>query len=77
MEQSSAQQEINKMEKKKTYEEAYEELQAIVKEIENGTISVDALGEKVKRAGELIRFCKEKLVKTEKEVDDVLKEIER
>lgn len=63
------------MEKKKTYEEAYSELQEIVKEIENGTISVDVLGEKVKRAGELISFCKEKLFKTEKEVNEVLKGI--
>jgi exodeoxyribonuclease VII small subunit len=65
------------MEKKKTYEEAYEELEAIVKEIESGTISVDELGEKVKRAGELIRFCKEKLFKTEQEVNVVLKELEK
>ena len=57
------------MEKKKNYEDAYEELQGIVKEIESGTISVDVLGEKVKRAGELIRFCKEKLFKTEQEVN--------
>lgn len=63
------------MEKKKTYEEAYEELQSIVKEIEAGTISVDILSEKVKRAGELIRFCKDKLVKTEQEVNDVLKDL--
>ena len=63
------------MDKKKTYEDAYEELQGIVKEIESGTISVDVLGEKVKRAGELIRFCKEKLFKTEQEVNDVLKEL--
>lgn len=66
-----------KMEKKKNYEEAYEELQGIVKEIETGTISVDLLGEKVKRAGELIRFCKEKLFKTEQEVNDVLKELDK
>jgi len=65
------------MEKKKTYEEAYEELQEIVKEIESGEISVDLLSEKVKRAGELIRFCKEKLFKTEQEVNDVLKAIEK
>ena len=63
------------MDQKKTYEDAYEELQGIVKEIESGTISVDVLGEKVKRAGELIRFCKEKLFKTEQEVNDVLKEL--
>ena len=65
------------MEKKNTYEEAYEELQNIVKEIESGTISVDVLGHKVKRAGELIRFCKEKLFKTEKEVNEILKEMDK
>jgi exodeoxyribonuclease VII small subunit len=65
------------MEKKKTYEEAYEELQSIVKEIESGEISVDLLSDKVKRAGELIRFCKDKLFKTEQEVNDVLKDIEK
>jgi exodeoxyribonuclease VII small subunit len=65
------------MEKNKTYEAAFEELQNIVKEIESGTISVDILSEKVKRAGELIRFCKEKLFRTEEEVNEVLKEIEK
>jgi exodeoxyribonuclease VII small subunit len=65
------------MEKKKTYEEAYEELQAIVSEIEAGEISVDQLSVKVKKAGELIRFCKEKLFKTEQEVNEVLKGIEK
>jgi exodeoxyribonuclease VII small subunit len=65
------------MEKKKTYEAAYEELQEIVKEIEEGSISVDDLSEKVKRAGELIRFCKDKLFKTEQEVNGVLKDLEK
>ena len=65
------------MEKKKTYEAAYEELQEIVNEIETGTIGVDDLGEKVKRAGELIRFCKDKLFKTEQEVNGVLKDLEK
>lgn len=62
--------------KEKSYEEAYAELSQIVKEIENGSISVDDLSEKVKRAGELIAFCKEKLFKTEKDVQDVLKKLE-
>jgi exodeoxyribonuclease VII small subunit len=65
------------MEKKKTYEAAYEELQEIVNEIESGSIGVDELSEKVKRAGELIRFCKDKLFKTEQEVNGVLKELEK
>ena len=65
------------MEKKKTYEDAFEELQLIIQEIETGEIGVDVLSEKVKRAGELIAFCKEKLFKTEKEVNEVLKNIEK
>ena len=65
------------MKNNKTYEEAFEELQNIVREIESGTISVDVLSEKVKRAGELIRYCKEKLFRTEEEVNEVLKEIEK
>ena len=63
------------MKQHKTYEEAYAELQEIVKEIENGDVNVDVLGEKVRRAGELMRFCKERLLKTEQEVQQVLKDI--
>ena len=62
------------MKQHKTYEEAFQELQEIVQEIENGDVNVDVLGEKVRRAGELMRFCREKLFKTEKEVQQVLKE---
>lgn len=58
------------------YTEAFEELQLIVSEIEEGTITVDILAEKVKRAGELIRICKEKLTSTEKDVNAILKELE-
>ena len=55
------------------YEDAYKELQEIVKEIESGAINVDELSVKVKRAGELIAICKEKLFKTELEVSETLK----
>jgi hypothetical protein len=40
------------------YARAFEELQAIVTEIELGQITVDILSEKVKRASELIAICK-------------------
>ena len=43
------------------YTEAFEELQQIVADIEDGEISVDELSVKVKRASELIKICKEKL----------------
>ena len=39
-------------------------------------MNVDELGAQVKRAAELIRLCKERLRKAEKEVDEALKEEE-
>jgi len=59
-----------------SYTEAFDELQVIVGEIEEGTITVDELAAKVKRASELIRICKEKLTSTEKDVNAILKELE-
>ncbi len=58
------------------YTDAYNELQEIVGEIENGNISVDELSEKVKRAALLIKICKTKLTKTEEDVNTILKELE-
>jgi exodeoxyribonuclease VII small subunit len=57
------------------YTAAFEELQKIVSEIEQGTISVDELSEKVKRASQLIKICKSKLTDTEEDVNKILKEL--
>ena len=59
-----------------TYSAAYEELQLIVQEIEEGGISVDELSLKVKRAAQLIKICKTKLTSTEEDVNLILKELE-
>jgi len=64
------------MEEKITYTAAFEELQIIVVEIEKGEITVDELSEKVKRAAELIKICKEKLSSTEEDVNKILKEMD-
>ena len=58
------------------YTDAFEELQTIVSEIEQGEISVDELAEKVKRAALLIRICKTKLISTEEDVNKILKELD-
>ncbi|HKH62770.1 MAG TPA: exodeoxyribonuclease VII small subunit [Flavitalea sp.] len=58
------------------YTDAFQELQTIVVEIENGQISVDELSQKVKRASQLIKFCKMKLATTEEDVNKILKEID-
>jgi len=65
------------MSKEPNYTEAFEELQEIVLEIEQGEISVDALSEKVKRAAILIKICKAKLSSTEEDVARILKELEK
>jgi len=58
-----------------SYAEAFDELQEIVSEIEQGEISVDELSIKVKRAAELIKICKTKLTTTEENVNVILKEL--
>ncbi len=70
------QQKTEKMKDNITYTDAFEELQTIVTEIEEGEISVDELSEKVKRAAYLIRICKAKLTSTEENVNQILKELE-
>ncbi len=62
-------------EKQLTYEEAYKELEAIISDIEDGEIGVDVLSEKVKRAAELIAFCKQKLATTESDVQKILDDL--
>lgn len=52
-----------------TYTEAYKELESIVREIERAEITVDELSAKITRATELLRICREKLQKTEDEVN--------
>jgi exodeoxyribonuclease VII small subunit len=58
------------------YTEAFEELQEIVTEIEQGEITVDELSEKVKRASRLINICKSKLSRTEEDVNKILKQLD-
>ena len=62
------------MSKEPKYTEAFDELQQIVADIEDGEITVDALSVKVKRAAELIKICKSKLTSTEEDVNEILKE---
>lgn len=60
-----------------TYGEAMAELEEIVGEMEDASISVDELSAKVKRAALLLQFCKNKLTSTEQEVNEVLKSFEK
>jgi exodeoxyribonuclease VII small subunit len=64
------------MDQNLSYEAAYAELKKIANEIENETVSVDILAERVKRASELIAFCQGKLRSTETEVNNIIKQME-
>jgi len=64
------------MEIKLTYEEAFNELREIATEIEDETVSVDVLAEKVKRASQLIAYCQTRLKSTEQEVNKIIKQME-
>jgi len=59
-----------------TYSQAITELETIVSEIEQDDVPVDELLKKVKRASDLITYCKAKLTKTEDEVHSVLESIQ-
>ena len=63
--------------KELSYSNAMRELQGIVREIEQSSVDVDVLAEKVKRAAFLIKYCKEKLRNADIEVKEALKEIEQ
>lgn len=58
-----------------TYTEAFEQLQSIVKQMENADVSVDDLSENIKTATKLIKICKDKLTKTEEEVNKTISEL--
>ncbi len=58
--------------KKLTYLEAMQELENILAQMEENTLEIDSLADRVKRASELIAFCKEQLRTTEQEVDKVV-----
>ena len=58
------------------YKDAMEEIERIVDEIENETVDVDMLAVKIKRAAFLIKYCKQKLRKTDEEIKKVLDELE-
>lgn len=57
-----------------SYEKAMQELQEIVDQLQEETIGIDDLSLKVKRAAELIQYCKEKLRSTDSELKSIFGE---
>ena len=59
------------------YNEAVDELNNILDDLQSERIDVDEVSVKVKRAVELIKLCREKISKTESEVRKIVKDFEK
>lgn len=55
-----------------SYSEALQELEEILRSIESADTDIDTLSAKVTRATELIKICRERLLKVEGEVKEIL-----
>ena len=55
------------------YETAMRQLEDIASKMENGELDIDSLCEQLKMAQKLIALCKDKLTKTDAEINKILK----
>lgn len=53
------------------YEEALAQLETIVRKMESNEFDIDELAVQLKTAQRLIKFCKDKLTKTEAEIQKI------
>lgn len=53
------------------YEEAVHQLEEIVQKMENGEYSIDEIAVQLQTAQRLIKLCKDKLTKTEQEIQKI------
>lgn len=59
---------------KLTYTRAMAQLETIVNDVSSGHLDIDLVCDKIKEAQRLIQFCKDKLYKTDLEVNKLLEE---
>lgn len=64
------------MEEQFTYSEAMKELESILDSLETVQTDVDAMVGKVRRATELIDFCRRKLTQTDQEIQKIFEEMD-
>lgn len=60
-----------------SYEEAMQQLDGILKQVESNELGIDQLADKLKEAKTLIAYCKEKLYQTDEEIRKILEETEK
>ncbi len=60
-----------------SYQDAITEIESILEKMENKELDVDVLSFQIKRVSQLIKLCREKLHKTEQEVEKILDEMDK
>ncbi len=63
------------MDTPESYKAAIDELQSILRKMESDQCDIDSLSALTTRALELLKFCKERLFKADKEVEKCLDEM--
>jgi exodeoxyribonuclease VII small subunit len=58
------------------YEAALTELEEILEDIEGADVDVDVLGERVKRAAELVKICRDRIAAAKLHVEQVVADVE-
>ena len=54
------------------YESALKQLEETVEKMERGEMNLDAMGKEIRNAQQLIKQCKDKLTKTEEEINAII-----
>lgn len=60
-----------------SYSTAVSELDQILAELEDDSLDVDILGDRVKRASELISFCRERITSAQTQVEQIVADLEQ
>lgn len=58
------------------YADALAELGTILDELERDDLDVDVLAERVRRASELIKLCRERIARAQADVDQIVADLE-
>lgn len=54
------------------YEEAVRQLEKIVNKMESGELDIDSMAAQLKKAQELVKLCKDKLKRTDADIQKLL-----
>ena len=60
-----------------SYSTAVSELDEILAELEDESLDVDILGDRVERAAELISFCRERITSAQSQVEQIVANLEQ